>query len=181
MRKRDNHEQQIVVSEGSCVIYQYDEGEDALGKVTELYEDADGEPVFKHTCFWTYTDIKKDTDRWRLPQDTKPFQKGCEVVYCGEVLEDPCWLILGRCTVRRVQNTDAGAVDSAVARCQREEDSYFWRYELPHVSDRERLGLLPAEKKQKTEKANLKSLQVDFEKIKSNRKPNHGAIQLQVG
>ena len=141
-RERAQPERSFAVAEGHCVFYQYDQDTVAIAKVVELLEDSDGAPCFRHSCYWTAEDMAKDKDPWELPHDAVPFHKKHEVIYCGEVLHDPCSLILGRCTVRRVMESDAEAIRSAIARCDREEDSFFWRYELPHETNAERLGLV---------------------------------------
>lgn len=141
-RERVDPSKCFTVAEGHCVFYQYDRDTVAIAKVGQLLEDSDGEPCFRHSCYWTAEDMAKDKDAWELPQDAVPFHKKHELVYCGEMLQDPCCLILGRCTVRRVMESDSEAVRSAIARCDREEDSFFWRYELPHETNAERLGLV---------------------------------------
>jgi hypothetical protein len=146
-RERANPANTFTVAEGHCVLYEYEEGTVAIGKVVGLLEDSNGEPCFRHTCYWTAQDMTKDLDKWELPRDTVPFHKKHELVYCGEILQDPCGLILGRCTVRRVLESDSEALRSAIARCDREEDSFFWRYELPHETNAERLGLVSRKKR----------------------------------
>lgn len=72
MRKRDEPDVKMVIGEGNSVLYQYDDGEDgvAIARVEELYENAAGEPMFKHTCYWTAADMKKACAG--TPSDSRP-------------------------------------------------------------------------------------------------------------
>jgi len=131
IKEQDSDSEPFVVRVGDCVMYQYDDC-DTIAKVLKLYSGKGGEPRFKHTCFWTAEDIAQDQDKWELPSDGPAFHKSHEVVYDETALDDEAWRIQGRCTVRAVKDqlSDA-AVLSAIARCDREVDSFFWRYQLP--------------------------------------------------
>jgi len=151
MRETKNRSDAFVVREGDYVFYQYDDAE-AIAKVQELYKDEDGEPMFAHSVYYTHEDMEEDEDDWDLPEDGVPFNEKHEVVFCGQTLRDPCWRILRRCTVRRVADAEDTAIKSAIARCDREEDSFFWRYQVPHQTNAERLGLLSTQPKERATK-----------------------------
>eukprot|EP00658_Telonema_sp_P-2_P034867 TRINITY_DN25427_c0_g1_i1.p1 TRINITY_DN25427_c0_g1~~TRINITY_DN25427_c0_g1_i1.p1 ORF type:complete len:263 (+),score=72.30 TRINITY_DN25427_c0_g1_i1:86-874(+) len=122
--------EQYEVKVGDFVYYEYDD-DFSVASVLLLYADAEEVPCWKHDSFYNARDMQKDPDEWRLPKDAVPFNPEHELVYSAKELEDVVALIDGCCTVRQVtQPRSSSAVISAINRCERETDSFFWRYSI---------------------------------------------------
>lgn len=138
--KADDGSEAYEVRVGAHVYYQYDPsspgrvGRDTLMTVAcvqLLYADADDQPRFKHDCYYAHSDMAADKDTWDLPEDPVPFHEEHELVYSPNDLDDSLELVDGLCSVKQISNAQNNqAVNSAIARCDREADCFFWRYKI---------------------------------------------------
>jgi len=124
---------------GSHAYYQYDPSSPTakdscsmtVACIQLLYSDADEQPRFKHDCYYAHGDMANDKDTWELPEDPVPFHEEHELVYAPQQLDDTLDLIDGLCSVKQVlKPRHEQSVNSAIAKCDREADTFFWRYQI---------------------------------------------------